>query len=887
MKIRDAFPLMLLLFPVSSLLAQSGYLDNSFSSDGIQVTDLLAGDDEAYSIALQSDGKMVVAGYAGGNFGVTRYNTDGTLDNSFGSGGKVITDFGESEQANSVAIQTDGKIVAAGWSHDGGNDHWAFALARYNSDGSLDGTFGGDGMVTTNNAGYDYYDKAYAVAIQPDGKIVAAGSSGVAGIYTDFSSFRYNPDGSLDNTFGTGGIVTTNFFEDDAARAIVIQPDGKILESGYRSDVGGFALCRYNSDGILDSAFGTDGKLSPGIGDVAYAIALQADGKIVAVGNVFAAYSNFVAARFNSDGSIDSSFSSDGKVSTYFSISGNYGQAVAIQPDGKIVEAGYTHDYYSGDDACAIARYTAYGFLDTSFNDDGKVTLLIGVSDSYAYGMALQSDNKIIVVGPAMMEGPGNTDFSLARFNSNGFPDSTFSEDGVANTPIASKSDYAWAATVQADDKLVVVGSYGGFVLTRYKVDGTIDSSLSLDGIRSGPTGGTAKDVAIQDDGKIILAGYTDEDFAVARYLEDGTPDSTFSDDGYATTDIYGEDRANAVAIQTGGKIILAGYRYNNYYVGYDIEIARYNPDGSVEAQLYNTKAVIIRDIALQDDGKIIFIGDSSGFCLMRYNSNLNIDNSFGTNGKVITDVDPDGWESAYSAVIQPDGKIVVAGFAQTLVSQDFALVRYNSNGSIDSTFGDNGKVFTDIDNSTDYARSLALQSDGKIVVGGYTYSGGKNDFALARYNTDGSLDYSFGINGKVITTISNDQDYAYSVNIQSDGKIILAGTSNNDFAIARYIPELALGVVEFSDRNNSPLIYPNPISQPATLRYTLQNPESISIRLLDLQGRVLKTFVENEKQDAGDYQQSIDLPEELPAASYLIVISNESGGKATVKVVK
>jgi uncharacterized delta-60 repeat protein len=246
----------------------------------------------AFAVAIQADGKIVAAGQTapGGlscQFALARYNTDGSLDPSFGPDGTVMTDFGGGfaafAQARGIAIQVDGKIVAAGV----GGPSSDFALARYNTDGSLDPSFGPGGTVTTDFGGFD---GANAVAIQADGKIVAAG---IGGFLSTFALTRYNTDGSLDPSFGTGGQVTTQFtgLNSESAMGLAIQTNGKIVAAGFaffpffHSD---FALARYNTDGSLDPSFGTGGTVMTDFGDGVDAegdgVAIQADGKIVVVG---------------------------------------------------------------------------------------------------------------------------------------------------------------------------------------------------------------------------------------------------------------------------------------------------------------------------------------------------------------------------------------------------------------------------------------------------------------------------------------------------------------------------------------------------------------------------------------------------------------------------
>ncbi len=275
-------------------LKPDGTLDTSFGSGGKVTTDLGGIQDAAFALAIQADGKLVAAGVSdvGGSsdFALARYNTDGTPDPSFGSAGKVITDFsgsGSTDQAVALAIQSDGKIVAAGITDILCCNTENFALARYNPDGTLDATFGSAGKVITDFSGSDSDDYAYALAIQSDAKVLAGGFSNANRFY-DFALARYNPDGALDTSFGSSGKVLTDFVnEQDVIYSLAIQSDGEIVAGGY--SFGDFALARYDPDGTLDRSFGSGGKVTTdfsgsGSFEIAFAIAIQSDGKIVATG---------------------------------------------------------------------------------------------------------------------------------------------------------------------------------------------------------------------------------------------------------------------------------------------------------------------------------------------------------------------------------------------------------------------------------------------------------------------------------------------------------------------------------------------------------------------------------------------------------------------------
>jgi uncharacterized delta-60 repeat protein len=344
-----------------------GSLDSSFGGTGIVITPVSINHDAATSVAIQSDGKIVVAGASYSSFGVVRYNTDGSLDTSFNGTGKVITSVGSSGGADSVAIQADGKIVVAGRSWNGSTS--GFALVRYNADGSLDTTFNGTGKVVTPGGG------AASVTIQSDGKIIAAGSSG-NGSNAAFTLVRYTPDGTLDTSFnGTGKVITSVGNSGSGASDLAIQTDGKIVAAGYSLAApdnwtsADFALVRYNADGSFDTSFGGTGKIvipDSDYSDYATSVAIQPNGKVVVAGGRFIiniSY-DFAVVRLNPHGSLDTSFNGTGKVITSVGSAYEGASSVAIQADGKIVIAGETgpdefKDFvvvrYQGDDATPAA----------------------------------------------------------------------------------------------------------------------------------------------------------------------------------------------------------------------------------------------------------------------------------------------------------------------------------------------------------------------------------------------------------------------------------------------------------------------------------------------------------------------------------------------------
>ncbi|MEN3332374.1 MAG: hypothetical protein V7641_1739 [Blastocatellia bacterium] len=413
----------------------------------------------------------------------------GDLDPRFGDGGKVLTDFfGNAAEANALAVQRDGKMVAAGSARRAFLD-FDFALARHNTDGSLDETFGAGGKVVTDFFGGNDY--IYNLAIQPDGKIVAAGSAAHDAVNSDFALARYNPDGSLDETFGTGGKLSLDFFNNtDEAHGLLLQPDGKIVIGGNTNGTGiglSVALARYNPDGSLDATFGAGGKVIVNRAVIQQSLtdlALQADGKIVAVGwHRPGKHSSFLLLRFTADGALDSGFGSGGEVTTEFLDRDPAATAVAMQLDGRIVVGG-TAQLSSGPYVFELARYNSDGSLDATFGADGKVTTSYFPLSIDLINLLLQADGRLLAVGVAVRS---HSDFAIMRYNHDGSLDDSFGNGGLVTTDFGGQFESASAAAFQPNGRLIVAGT----VLL------PAGSDMALAGY---DTGFDAFDLCIQDD---------------------------------------------------------------------------------------------------------------------------------------------------------------------------------------------------------------------------------------------------------------------------------------------------------------------------------------------------------------------------------------------------
>jgi uncharacterized delta-60 repeat protein len=413
--------------------ATPGAVDVTFGTGGALRTNLGGTYDWAYATAVQPDGRILAAGVSNASgtydFALARYTSTHTLDPTFGENGVVLTDFGGSyDWAYALALQPDGRIVVAGVSDVSGSKD--FALARFHPNGALDKDFGEGGLVIQGMRSLTA-DSIRGIAIQPDGKIVAGGSSYedvvTIGPNSDFLVARYNPDGSNDLSFGIGGLMYTDFGRSsfDQPHALALQRDGKVVLGGYTNHGDGpgvlfgadqLALARYMTNGMLDPTFGRGGRVvfdGGSLDERILALANAPDGGLLAGGYVNGEKrSDLLLAKLRPDGSLAAGFGTTGKGLSVNDL-GTYSERVSslvVQPDGNVVAGGQTAVAHNAD--FAVFRYTAAGILDGAFGRAGVANFDFGGREDRVQAVALQPDGKILAVGQS------EADFALARFNS-------------------------------------------------------------------------------------------------------------------------------------------------------------------------------------------------------------------------------------------------------------------------------------------------------------------------------------------------------------------------------------------------------------------------------------------------------------------------------------
>ena len=474
--------------------------------------------------------------------------------------------------------------------------------------------------------------------------------------------------------------------------------------------------------------------------------------------------------------------------------------------------------------------------------------------------------------------------------------DSSFGINGVTITDIDSGIDKIYQILLQPDGKIIATGyaetsGTFDFALARFNSDGTLDNTFNGDG-KLTTAFGNDKDksytMALQPDGKIIAAGSTwtnlNFDFAMARYLQNGNPDSTFGTNGKViATPSQFTDACYAICLQPDGKILSAGYSGTLMavmrFLTSGITDSTFGINGVVKTEV-ETNFNKAHAIQLQPDGKIIVAGNAnnnhdSEFAIVRYLQNGLPDSSFGIAGIVRCDIDTAD-DIIYNLALQPDGKLIITGATQTALNTDFVVARYYPDGTPDSTFNNNGFNIFSFSNDDDEPYSVFIQPDGKIIVAGSSIENNNRRFAVARLSVDGIPDSTFGINGQLVNLIGTN-DYCYSAIQQSDNKIVVAGFSNNgsntDFTLFRIMEVSATTIHSSVDSNKSFKVFPNPAAYYFSLNISEWKNASANIELYDLSGR--KIF----QSDVSDFENektfTINLPASIASGFYCGLISS------------
>jgi uncharacterized delta-60 repeat protein len=665
-----------LVFALSHFVgAADGDLDPTFGSGGKVVTDFGNTNDWLSRIAIQPDGKIVAIGdtHPNNKFALARYNPDGSLDTTFGNGGKVVTIIANvNEYLAGVRILPNGKILVCGNIALPTLTNGSWALLRYNSNGSLDTTFGNNGIVTTDIGNVD--DQAYAVELQSDGKIVVAGRRGIQIEPSqqrkgNVAIARYTADGSLDTTFGNGGVTITDFGQglESYAIALMIRPDDSIVIAGESSYV--FLVARYNANGALDNTFGGGDGFSLGRfddnWDRASDAVLQPDGKIVVAGfsGVADPFPRFAIARFNSDGSLDQSFGNTGLI--LLSTIGVF-DAVVLQPDGKIVVLGDDSENF------LLMRLNVNGSIDTTFGSGGTVTTAFGGAAVFGAGLAIQADGKLVAAGSTSSDIYfQHSDFALARY--------------LDGSTAARRTQFDFDGDGKADESVYRSGIWH---LQRSTMGyGVLQFGLSSDRIVPADYDGDGKtDEAVYRDGTWYIFGSSTGFAAYQWGLAGDIP---------VPADFTGDGRAELAVYRSGvwWTMNIANGQSSAFQFGLSSDrptVADYDGDGKADYSVYR-------------DGTWYIWGSSTGFAAAQF--------GLSTDRPVTGDYDGDGKSDL--AVYRPS-----EGIWYLMMSQrGFGALRFGlaQDGVVPADYDGDGK--TDVAVYRDGIWYIMQSSNGSVSI--------------------------------------------------------------------------------------------------------------------------------------------------------------------------
>jgi uncharacterized delta-60 repeat protein len=817
----------------SRRLLSAGDLDPLFGTGGKALFDSPASaNDQAKSVVVQPDGKYVVAGTVRSTsysldaaFGLARYNPDGSLDPTFGRSGKVLVPVGRQAVAYSLALEQGGKIIVAGTTSTtvdydyGDND---LAVVRLNPDGSADSGFDGDGTLVIAFDGRTIGTPAAAVA--PDGTIVVVSTAyGPSSATLPATALvRLKPDGSFDAGFdGDGKLLNTGLI--DGACSVSLDDQQRILVGGSQGSQ--LAIARFTATGAADVTFDADGVATAPFferGALARSVAIMPDGRIVAAGGADLATGqansqyDVALARFNSNGTLDPSFSGDGKATIGIPDRRDSAAGVAVSADGAVAAVALS---YGPDYRAALYRVDATGAADANFDGDG--ILLFGSSWSGANAVVLSADGSVMAAG---YDGPGYeaADFLLARFTSTGAPDPTFNGTGAATTDfVAMGRDAAVAVAVQPDGKPVVAGlitkpdhSGSTSIVKRYNADGTPDASFGV--------GGVVRDVnaaalALQSDGKILAASsayntaHQHSDWQVTRLNPDGSPDITFGQGGSAVVEFPNGGQARAIMVQPDGRILVAGSSYADYATARLLATGALDPSfgigGKVTTSVGGPMPLgldgVVTSIALAPGGKIVVAGPilvdygrAGEFGVVRYDSAGRPDPTFGRGG--LDSLYVRGSDDDIAVVVLSDGSMVVGTTTgANSADRDFAIFPIPEDGQPYPWDEVPGLIRVDFGGGHDELHDLLLLPDGRVLAigSGASAPGGeaRTELAIARLFPGSGLDPSFGNGGKVLTDVAGSIDDAIGAAVSPMGRVVVAGTAvvpthATDIVVARYL---------------------------------------------------------------------------------------------------
>jgi uncharacterized delta-60 repeat protein len=632
----------------------------------------------------------------------------------------------------------------------------------------LDPGFGAGGILTS--AVRYGNDDVRGMARQADGKILTIGRNYA---HDDTLLFRFTTTGALDTTFnGTGAVLLP--LDLGFGYGVAVQSDGHIVTiSAAGSSSRGTVVHRFTSSGALDTSFGTGGVVT--LSDQPGGLVIQPDDKIVVATGTYVPYVPVTVTRLSSTGTLDTAFGSNGRVQAWTGNVDAVSKGVALDSQGRIVALA---DISS---TLAVARFTSAGALDTTFGGTGTVTLnLSDQSGAWSRPFTVQPDDKILVGGRGIAA-PVAFTAVIARLDAAGALDTSFDSDGYVPTPVGN--NYAGVAVDSSSRVVVLRTGFGSDTFSRFTASGAIDSTFGTSGVFTTSVEQGATSLLVQADDKLVSGSFVARgtrgaDVVVVRTNLDGTLDATWGTAGVAKSNANDSfDQVRAIAPTANG-FFAAGYACEQSTLGESFAVTKHTANGALDTSFGNggtavldADSAVATGVAVDSMGRIV-VGGGQTFTAGRFTANGTPDTTFnGVGWRSVNVLSGSAYNAAFAMALDASDRPVLGGMSSTAAGRFAVLARLQTNGANDTTFGNNGVVQSAADTTYSAVLGLAIQSDGKIVATGGRSSNGSRGIYLARFAADGTPDPAF-----TATTSAHDLVIARAVSLQSDGKILVAG---------------------------------------------------------------------------------------------------------------
>ncbi|HYE19508.1 MAG TPA: hypothetical protein VEA69_13740 [Tepidisphaeraceae bacterium] len=737
-------------------------------------------------IQILPDGKIVVGASVGGDIVVAVIKADGTTDPTLTGAAAYFCANAGNGSANyltDLVVRPDGRILVAGYTTNSGTGR-DLLFMQFHSNGVADDDFGNgvNGKIVLPVTKYD--ESVEAIELLSDGSVLAVGTC-----RGDFMAIRLAPDGGLDKSFGTRGVVRTDFGRPaEVATALAVMPDGRFVLGGRSG--GNFAAARYLAGGPLDTTFGNGGLAKVEFGtdyDSAHDIDVRPDGRVLLVGTTarpsLAApqdvqNSAFAAARLTADGQIDTTYGTGGLSVIDFTGAGDVAMGVVVRRDGRAVVAGYS---WHPDVKIALTRLTSGGQIDTGFGDAGTGKVhreTLGPTYVQVTGAAELPDGKTLVVGPYDVPDVG-TLVHATRFNADGTIDTTFGSNGTLVVDLGGPASTP-ALVVQADGKFIIVSSVltsgnlmnptSALRIARFNADGTPDTGYGAGGtgiIDAGPTNTGRVAITLDSAGRLIVDG-------VRRYTTAGVPDTTFG---------------------TIGLVMLSGL-----FPGASFQLTKVLTDPAGRLVLVGQR--LVSGAGGQSE--------STGLAIVRLTANGLVDTTFSPGGSdgsgVLVIPHGESGNSVWGADVGPGGEILIGERRYRQVGEGqiewIEIVRVTSGGAFDTGFGAAGRLTFET-TQAGTPSDLAVDEFGRILIASTRYmstydaTGNPGDHSgmyVTRLEADGTLDGNWGLTGSVQVNPTTRLEQAVRIVIRADGRVLVAGMVGRDLVLAQLTGDAAPG---------------------------------------------------------------------------------------------